>query len=81
MVFAIAAVATLAEQRERARAFGLAAELFLVAGAGGLLEDEVLLDIELETPATVLDADFLSVVVHLSVAGTESTCTVLALSE
>ena len=81
MVFAVAAVATLAEQRERPRTLGLAAELIPVAGAGGLLEDEVLLDIELETPATLLDADFLSVVVHLSVAGTESTCTVLALSE
>jgi len=81
MVFAVTAVATLAEQGGRPRTLGLAAELLLVAGAGRLFEDKVLLDIGLQTAATLLDTDFLSVFVHPSVAGTEASCTVLALTE
>lgn len=81
VVFAVAAVATLAKQRIGARAFGLATELLLIAGASCLFEDEVLLDVRLKAAATLLDTDFLSVFVHPSVAGAEASCTVLALAE
>ena len=81
VILAVATGAAIAEQRMRLRTFRFAAEGILITLPGSCFEDQMLDDVGAQTLATFLDADFLTVVLDLSVLGAEAPGAVLALPD
>ncbi|MDE2965968.1 MAG: hypothetical protein OXS30_00580 [Chloroflexota bacterium] len=81
MFRAVTAAAAFADQRVAFPALRLPASLLLVQRPGRCLEDEVLLDVSLQTLTTILDADLLTIVLDSPMAGAEAPRAVLALAD
>lgn len=80
MIFAVTAVAAVTEQGVRLGAFGLAAMLLPVERLRRRLEHQMLLDVEPQSLATLLETDLLTIVLHASVPGAEAFGAVLTLT-
>ena len=81
VIFAKTAATAIAEQRVRLWTVRLTAKRVRVAFLGSGFEDEVLRHINAQTLATILNADFLAVVLDLSVLCAKALRAVLALPD
>ena len=81
VILAVAAVTALTDEAAALRAVRFAAVGALVLLVRGRLEDQVPLDVDAQALATLLDADFLAVLLDAAVPRAEALGTVLALTD